>query len=260
MKILAIKNISYKVTVSNPLTGKNEEKQILNNISYDFRKGIISGIAGESGSGKTTLAKIICGLLQPSEGAVEFYLNKKSSINPVQILFQFNSEILNPYRHVGSMIQEALLIGGCEKQYLTDETKNLLASVGLDESFLARRGYELSGGEHQRAALARLLAVKPQVLVLDEPFSAQDPASQKNLAQLFRNINSASGVTMICISHNLQILRELVDEVMIMYQGTIVEQGSSEKIFNNPEHPYTSYLLKAERYDLKFDEFRFNKI
>ncbi len=259
MRILALKNISYKVTVSNSLTGKNEYKQILNNISYEFKKGIITGIAGESGSGKTTLAKIICGLLQPSEGMVEVYLNKKSSANLVQLLFQFNSEILNPYRHAGSMISEALLIGGCEKQHLTDEINKLLASVGLDESFLSRRGYELSGGEHQRAALARLLAVKPQILVLDEPFSAQDPDSQKKFAQLFRNINRGSGITMICISHNLQILRELVDEVMIMYQGSIVEQGSSEKIFNTPGHPYTSYLLKAESYDLKYDELHFNK-
>ena len=121
-----------------------------------------------------------------------------------------------------------------------------------------RKGYELSGGEQQRAALARLLAVNPKLLILDEPFSAQDIESQLNLVNLFKKINKEFNITILCISHDLNILRKLVNRVLIIKEGEIVESGKTEEILKNPSHSYTKFLLRAESYELKYDEIHNN--
>jgi len=118
------------------------------------------------------------------------------------------------------------------------------------------RSTSLSGGEQQRAALARILSVQPEVLILDEPFSAQDPISQLNLRELLKSINKEFKISMICISHNLKMLRSLCDDAIVMYKGKIVEKGEIKNIFENPLHPYTKFLLKAEDYTLSYDEIQ----
>jgi ABC-type oligopeptide transport system ATPase subunit len=132
---------------------------------------------------------------------------------------------------------------------------NILDAVKLPKHLLERKGYELSGGEQQRAALARILAVKPELLILDEPFSAQDYESQENFLNLFLDLKKNLNITMICVAHNLRLLRKLSDEVMIMYNGKIVEKNKTQELFENPQHKYTKFLLKAEKYDLKYEEF-----
>ena len=117
-------------------------------------------------------------------------------------------------------------------------------------------GGTLSGGEQQRAALARILSVQPEVLILDEPFSAQDPISQLNFLSLFKSINQEFKITMVCISHNLQVLKSLCNDVIILYKGKIVEKGEIRSVFENPQHPYTKFLLKAENYTLCYDEIQ----
>ena len=126
----------------------------------------------------------------------------------------------------------------------------------MQEDLYQRKGFELSGGEQQRAALARILSVQPEVLILDEPFSAQDPPSQLNMISLFKSINQEYKITIICISHNLKALRTLCDEVIVMYKGKIVEKGETKNVLENPLHPYTKFLLKAEDYSLKYDEIQ----
>ena len=119
---------------------------------------------------------------------------------------------------------------------------------------LNRRGLGLSGGERQRIALARLLAVKPKVLILDEPFSAQDITSQINFVMLLKKINEEMGITIICISHDLKILRNLAHKIIILKEGKVVETGSTEDVFNNPQNSYTRFLLSAESLKLNYDE------
>ena len=252
-ELLNVNNICYSVDTD---TGNGKEKkEILKDVSFSLEKGKILGISGESGSGKTTLSKILCGILKPTGGSYTFNHSsgrKKTGANPVQILFQNNGEVLNPFREIDNLIKEAVRISEGRNGDIEKRAGMIFESVGFPDKLRKRKGYELSGGEQQRAALARLLAVKPELLILDEPFSAQDTESQFNLLNLFKKINKEFGITLICVAHNLKILRKLCGEVLIMYKG------KSEKIFGKPEHPYTQFLLKAENYDLNREELKFD--
>jgi ABC-type dipeptide/oligopeptide/nickel transport system ATPase subunit len=252
--ILKAENLSYSVLQ------KNEEKLILKNISFELERNSVLGISGESGSGKTTLGKIIVGILKPTAGKISYYFSgNHKRVSPVQILFQNTGEIINPLRTIRSMIEAPSPEGippSRDKSPPKGETlEKLMKIVGIEKDLMNKRGYELSGGEQQRVALERVLAVKPELLILDEPFSAQDYESQENFLNLFLNLKKNLNITMICISHNLRIQRKLCDEIMIMYNGEIVEMNKSKELFENPMHQYTKFLLKAEKYDLSYEEF-----
>lgn len=255
--IIEVNNLSYSVHVKDS-KGTPFEKVILDNISFTLQKEKVLGIAGESGSGKTTLAKVLAQILQPTSGNFSLIVSddwKNRKTKPVQILFQNTGEILNPLREINDTIDEAIKIRFGNEEYESNK-KKILDSVNLPQNLWSRKGFELSGGEQQRAALARILSVQPEVLILDEPFSAQDPISQLNLLNLFKSINKEYKITMICISHNLKVLRSLCDDVIVMYKGKIVEKGEVKNILENPQHPYTKFLLKAEDYKLKYDEIQ----
>lgn len=254
MPLLKVENISYSVIVKEE-TRKHFD--ILKNVSFEVEQGEILGICGESGGGKSTLAKVIAGLIKPDNGKI--ILNSESGkrkSSPVQILFQNHGEILNPFRKIENIIDEALKISGVNKTNLEQEREKVLRSVGFPKELYNRRGMELSGGEQQRAALARLLAVKPVLLILDEPFSAQDVESQLNLVKLFKQLNKEFNLTMICISHDLRILRNLANRVIILKDGEIVEIGLTKEVFNNPQKDYTKFLLSAEALDLSYEELK----
>lgn len=255
-KIIEVNGLSYVVSTKTRWN-KSQDKVILENISFDQQREKILGIAGESGSGKTTLVKILAGIISPTSGKVSLtFTNDWNSYKtkPIQILFQNTGEILNPLRSINDLIEEAIKIRFGKSE--NGLKKKVLDEVNLSENLWERKGFELSGGEQQRVALARILAVQPEVLILDEPFSAQDPPSQLNLLNLFKAINKEYKITLICISHNLKILRALCDEVIVMYKGKIVEKGEVKDIFENPQDPYTKFLLKAEDYSLKYDEIQ----
>ena len=256
MSLLKVENISYSVVV------KKETKKpfdILKNVSFEVENGEIVGICGESGGGKSTLAEVIAGLIKPDSGGIilnsESEKEKRKS-SPIQILFQNHGEILNPFRKVINIIDEALKISGVDESDLQIEREKILDSVGFPKELYDRRGMELSGGEQQRAALARLLAVNPILLILDEPFSAQDVESQLNLVNLFKRLNKEFNLTMICISHDLRILRNLANRVIILKDGEIVESGLTNEVFNNPQKDYTKFLLSAESLELTYEEIK----
>ena len=238
-KLVEIENLNYSVQ-SNSILNKGEEKVILKNISLVVGTNEIVGITGESGSGKTTLIKLIAGILKPSSGEIKFAPLKEwknIKTNPVQILFQNNNEILNPFRKIEDIVEEAVRLRNKDKINTNSEMEKIFKSVGFTDELRKRKGFELSGGEQQRAALSRILAAKPELLILDEPFSAN--------------------LTMICVAHNLKILRKLADRIIVMYNGEIVERGSTEEIFNSPKNDYTKFLLKCENYNLKYEDLRF---
>jgi len=256
MSLLKVENISYSVVVKDE---KKKQFDILKSVSFEVQKGEILGICGESGGGKSTLAKVIAGLIKPDSG--EIILNSESEkekrkSSPIQILFQNHGEILNPFRKVINIIDEALKISGVDESDLQIEREKVLDSVGFPKELYDRRGMELSGGEQQRAALARLLAVKPVLLILDEPFSAQDVESQLNLVKLFKQLNKEFNLTMICISHDLRILRNLANSVIILKDGEIVEIGITNEVFDNPQKDYTKFLLSAESLELTYEEIK----
>ena len=254
MPLLKVENISYSVVVK-----KESKKQfdILKNISFSVEKKEILGICGESGGGKSSLAKVIAGIIKPDSGKI--ILTTDQSItrrrsNPIQILFQNHGEVLNPFRKIKNIIDEALKISEVEESQISIERETILNSVGFKRDLYNRRGLELSGGEQQRAALARLLAVKPLLLIFDEPFSAQDVESQLNFVKLFKKLNNSFNITMICISHDLRILRNLAHRIIIIKEGIIVESGSSKEVFTNPKSDYTKFLLSAESLNLSYEE------
>jgi ABC-type dipeptide/oligopeptide/nickel transport system ATPase subunit len=256
-KVLQIQNLYYSVEkVIIPLF-KTERINILSDITFEIEDKEILGIAGESGSGKTTLAKLICGLLTKDSGEIILKLeqSKQSKTKPIQILFQNSSEILNPLRKVDDLISEAIKLTDDNPDEIQNEKKRILNSVDLSIDILNRRGFELSGGQQQRIALARLLAVKPKILILDEPFSSQDVESQTNFIKLFNKLNLSLGITIICISHNLLALKNICSRIIIMYKGKIVEQDTTINIFRNPQNSYTKFLLKASDYSLHPEDF-----
>jgi len=256
MSLLKVENISYSVIA------KEETKKrfhILKNVSFEVEAGEIIGICGESGGGKSTLAKVIAGLIKPDSGKIILSSDsqkgkRKSSL--VQILFQNHGEILNPFRKIQKIIDEALEISGTDKNKIEIQREKVLTSVGFPKELYDRRGMELSGGEQQRAALARLLAVKTALLILDEPFSAQDVESQLILIKLFKQLNIEFNLTMICISHDLRILRNLVNKIIILKDGEIVESGITKEVFDNPQKDYTKFLLSAESLELSYEEIK----
>jgi ABC-type dipeptide/oligopeptide/nickel transport system ATPase subunit len=251
-KLLEVKNLSYSAK------GEKGEIPILNDISFELERKQTLGIAGESGSGKTTLGKLLAEILTQRRGEINYDFESKlknKKISPVQILFQNNGEILNPFRKVSDIVDEAVIMKSGKKETVEKRTR-LFHSLNFSEDLWDRKGFELSGGEQQRAALARLLAVEPELLILDEPFSAQDPESQLNFLNLFKKIKEEYDITLICIAHNLRILRKLCDEIIIIYKGRLVEKGKTEDIFNSPKHPYTKFLLASEDYNLSYDELK----
>ncbi len=248
--LLEVKNLYYSAK------SKSDSISILKNISFEMKRKNALGIAGESGSGKTTLGKLLSGVLTPTSGEINFnFQRKEKKPNPVQILFQNNGEIINPLRKVSDVVDEAIKIRSGNIEVI-EKRNRIFNSLNFTEELLSRKGFELSGGEQQRAALARLLAVEPELLILDEPFSAQDPESQLNFLNLFNRIKDKFDVTLICIAHNLRILRKLCDEIIIIYKGELIEKGKTEEIFNSPKHSYTKFLLSAEDYNLTFDELK----
>jgi peptide/nickel transport system ATP-binding protein len=248
MSLLNVNKLYYSVN--------KPEINILNNICFEVDNKITLGIAGESGAGKTTLARIIAGHLPPSKGEIKFNLSGQDVKNRVQLLFQNTRDIINPFRYVLEVITEAADLHLKNKSESVVEAKRILEMLGLNSSLWYNRGYELSGGQQQRVALARLLAVHPELLILDEPFAAQDIDSQLNLLNILIDVKKEFGLTIICISHNLKILRRFADKIIIMKDGMIIEEGETIKIYESPVHPYTKLLMKAEEYNLSSQDFR----
>jgi ABC-type glutathione transport system ATPase component len=252
-EILRLENICYAVSSSEKEFANKSMVNILDDINLNINYGEVLGISGESGGGKTTLAKVIAGVIKPSQGKLVWdddVLSGNSESSHVQILFQNHGEILNSYRKIEDIINEALKIQKYDAELIKRKKEEILSSLNISTDITKKRGYELSGGEQQRAALARLLAANPKLLILDEPFSAQDVESQLNLLKLFQKVNKELKLTMLCVSHDLNILRKLTDRIVIIQKGKVVEEGRTEEVFNNPTHDHTKYLLKAKNLSL----------
>ncbi len=229
---------------SNFMSSKNE-RFILEDITFKIEQGDILGIIGESGAGKTTVGKVVAGLLTASAGKVSY---NAVSLDEIQILFQNSSELINPYRKVESLLADTT--NGDEKLI-----SDLIENVKLDESILDKYAFQLSGGERQRIALARILATNPKLLIIDEPFSAQDFDSQVNLMELFNELNQNTGLTILCISHDLEIMKRFPNKLLVMKDGKIVEEGLTTEVVKSPTHKYTKFLFRASDYQLTEDDF-----
>ncbi|MFT4235791.1 MAG: ABC transporter ATP-binding protein [Microbacterium sp.] len=211
------------------------------------------GLAGESGSGKSTLARVLVGLQTPTSGTVTWNgmpiaalpaRGPGSRARVVQMVFQDPMSSLNPRMTAGEVLREALVVNDIAGDARA-EVLRLLRLVDLDAAAVDKYPFQFSGGQRQRIALARALAVRPEVLVCDEMTSALDVSVQAAVLNLLRDIRAQSGLGLAVVSHNLDVLRYLCDEIAVMRNGIVVEQSAAEELFASPRDPYTRSLLDA---------------
>lgn len=230
-------------------------KQILHGVDLHIAAGEKLGLIGESGSGKTTLARSILGLIPPTSGAIELdgrridglnsaELRKHRREGSVQYVFQDPLLSLDPDVEVGVSIGEGLAIrGGLDRAAIAVRVADTLDSVGLERHLASSVPAELSGGQRQRVAIARALVLDPTLLLLDEPVSALDSVNRIQILKLLDELGRTRNIAQLFISHDLGAVAALVDRIAVLYRGRIVEQGPTDQVVNNPQHPYTALLI-----------------
>ena len=223
-------------------------------VSFEIQRNETLGLVGESGCGKTTLGRTILRLIEPTSGRIIFdgvdvmKLRGKDLLNfrrRAQIMFQDPYSSLNPRMTVFDIIMEPIKFYGISVDDPEDFVIKLLESVGLNEMHLYRYPHEFSGGQRQRIALARLLAIRPEFIVLDEPTSALDVSVQATILNMLKDLQGDYKFSYLFISHDLGVVKYMSHRMAVMYLGKIVELGSSEVIFEKPLHPYTDMLIKS---------------
>jgi oligopeptide transport system ATP-binding protein len=236
------------------------EVRAVDDVSFDIHEGETLGLVGESGSGKSTLGRLILRLIEPTSGAIAFNGIDLLKVNgselrrlrrDMQIIFQDPVGSLDPRYRVEDVIAEPLIL----HQRIMDEALNsnarrqrvreLLRAVGMDESAMPRYPHEFSGGQRQRIGIARALALRPKFIVADEPVSALDVSVGAQIVNLLQLLQRDFGLTYLFISHSMPVVRYLSTRIAVMYQGKIVEIGSTEQITAHPQHAYTRKLMAA---------------
>ncbi len=226
----------------------------VDDVSLTIRQGEVLGLVGESGCGKSTLGRIIAGILPPSDGSAAIAgtpimgdpSKPVKTTTRVQMVFQDPFASLDPRMRIGDTLAEGPIAHGfVSKAEAPAYVRQWLAQVGLDPDFASRYPHQFSGGQRQRVAIARALAMKPDVLVCDEPVASLDVSIQAQIINLFLKLRRDLGVTMLFISHDLGIVRHISDRVAIMYLGRIVETGETQAVYAAPKHPYTRALLDS---------------
>ena len=250
-----------KSLVSNFSFGSKNETaakvvKAVDNVSFELFEGETLGLVGESGSGKSTIAKIITGLVRPTNGEI-FYNNlslynskRKYQIDKsrgqVQMIFQDPYSSLNPRFKVRDIISEPIKLfqKNISSSELTKNLYDLIDIVGMSRQSLDRYPHEFSGGQRQRISIARALATRPRLLICDEPTSALDVSIQAQVLNLLKDIQDELHLAMLFISHDLPVIRQMCNRIVVLKNGIVCETKESEELFNNPEHPYTQELIR----------------
>ena len=236
---------------------RTREMLALHDIDLDVKTGSILAIVGESGAGKTTLARCIAGMERADAGSIVFSGSdltrlsgrKARRIRPrIQLIFQDPSTALNPRLTAEELISEPLLVAGRGTRDARSETvTKLMREVGLSPDWRRRRPSEFSGGQLQRIAIARALAVEPQVLILDEAFTGLDLSTAAEVANLLLDVRAAHSLTYILISHDISFAAQFAEEIAVMSAGTIVERGPVEMVLDSPRQEATRALLESAK-------------
>jgi peptide/nickel transport system ATP-binding protein len=216
----------------------------LDNVNLTVRRGEVMGIVGESGSGKSTLARVLAGMLLPDSGTIQRKLRTGRDRLGVQMIFQDAMSSLNPRQRVGEAIAEAPLLHGIwEREQAPARLAELLRKVGIEPAYAARYPHQFSGGQRQRIAIARALAVEPDVLICDEAVASLDVSIQAQIINMLADLRAVFDLTYVFIGHDLGVVRHVSDRVAVMQRGRIVEEGPAEQVFRQPSHPYTQLLV-----------------
>jgi ABC-type glutathione transport system ATPase component len=229
-----------------------QETCVVDHVSFTIARGETLGLVGESGSGKSTVARMILGLIQPTSGSISFegdnvlsgasHAQLKALRRRMQPVFQDPFAALNPRMTVAQILAEPAQI---HRESQSRTPRELLNEVGLDESALARYPHEFSGGQRQRINIARALALRPELLILDEPISALDVSVGAQIMNLLRDLQRTFHLTYLFISHSMPLVRYLATNVVVLRAGSVVEAGSWEEVCHSPQMPYTQALLQA---------------
>jgi oligopeptide transport system ATP-binding protein len=257
MSLVEIRSLTKVFPLGESIFGGGAKGEVcaVDDVSLDIQPGETLGLVGESGSGKSTLGRLVLRLIEPTSGSIHFEGNdllaaSRSEMRRVrrdmQIIFQDPFGSLDPRMRVEDLIAEPLIIhesgsADARKARVTE----LLKAVGLDESAARRFPHEFSGGQRQRIVIARALALRPKFIVCDEPVSALDVSVGAQIVNLLAQLQREFGLTYLFISHSMPVVRYLATRIAVMYRGKIVEVGSTSRITENPQHPYTKSLLAA---------------
>jgi len=226
----------------------------LKGVSFTMQAGRSLGIVGESGSGKSTLARLVMALDKPTAGSVKL-LGRDLHVLPreelrnarrdFQMVFQDPYGSLDPRQNIARIVCEPLAAQGVARDEQRERAAQAIAAVGLRANDLAKYPHEFSGGQRQRIAIARALITRPRLIVADEPVSALDVSVQAQVLNLMQDLRAEFGITYMLISHDLAVVQHLCDDVAVLREGEIVEQGPPERLFRDAKHPYTRALLEA---------------
>ena len=249
---------SFAINISFGSKNESTDKVVkaVDNVSFELFEGETLGLVGESGSGKSTIAKIITGLVRPTNGEI-FYnnvslynSNRKYQIDKsrgqIQMIFQDPYSSLNPRFKVRDIISEPIKFfqKNISHNELTQNVYDLIDIVGMTRQSLDRYPHEFSGGQRQRISIARALATRPRLLICDEPTSALDVSIQAQILNLLKDIQDELHLTILFISHDLPVIRQMCNRIVVLKNGSVCETKETEELFNNPEHPYTQELIR----------------
>ncbi len=254
--ILEVNNLCKYFPIKKTAFGKTlVSLKAVENVSFKLKAGTTIGVVGESGCGKTTLGRTILKLYDSDGGSIFFNgeditnLSKSQMIKyrtDMQLIFQDPYSSLPPRMTVGNIISEAVKVHNIvPKEEVSTYVRDIMKKCGLQPQYYDRYPHEFSGGQRQRICIARALAVKPKLVICDEPVSALDVSIQAQIINLLKELQNTMGLTYVFISHDLSVVKYITDEIMVMYLGNVMEHGDTEEIFNNPLHPYTKALFSA---------------
>jgi len=254
--LLQVKDLKKYFPVTKGLFSRvSGNVKAVDGVSFEVAENEVLGLVGESGCGKTTTGRCVLRLLEPTSGSILFDgrdilplrgKELKALRRNMQVVFQDPLSSLNPRMTVREIIAEPLVIHKIVRgPLLTDSVVELLRSVGLTEAHLNRYPHEFSGGQRQRIGIARALALKPKLIIADEPVSALDVSVQAQIINLLQELKQKQGLSYLFIAHNLSVVKHISDRIAVMYLGHIVETGPADLICNSPLHPYSQALLSA---------------